>query len=118
MHKEYLGEGYHEKLRKMLTLPEDVLPNSVIDADINIEAMKAMLAPALDRMMVTGKQINTEAKFNQLSQAAMYYLAGVLCIAMKSRTSDPAYKKYRRRWDKKRENYMRKGSMLAVGLQS
>lgn len=118
MYEEYLGKGYHEKVRKMLTLPEDVLPNSVIDADLNIGGMKQLLSPALEKMIANGKVINSEEKFNQLSNVAIYYLCGILCIAMKSRTSTPPFnkKKYQKRWDKKRKNYMQKGNMLMQGL--
>lgn len=65
-----------------------------------------------------GKQINTEEKFNQLSNAAIYYLCGILCMAMKSRTSTPPFNlpKYKKNWDKKRKNYMQKGNMLMQGL--
>ena len=113
MYEEYLGTGYHEKVRKMLTLPEEVLPNSVIDADYNIGAMKGLISPVLET-----RQIDTEEKFNQLSQVAVYYLCGILCMAMKSRTSAPPYnlKRYQKRWDKKREGYMKKGNMLMQGL--
>lgn len=55
MYKEYLGEGYHDKVRKMLTLNEEVLPNSVIDADLNIGGMKQLLSPALEKMNIHGK---------------------------------------------------------------
>lgn len=120
MYEEYLGEGYHDTVRKMLTLPAKVLPNSVIDADYNIGAMKQLLSPALETMQIHGRRIDTEEKFNQLSRMALYYLCGVLCIAMKSRTSAPPFnvKKYQKRWDKKREGYMQKGNMIMQGLMS
>lgn len=118
MYEEYLGEGYHEKVRKMLTLNEEVLPNRIIDADLNIGGMKRLLSPTMDKMMIHGKIIDTEKKYNQLSQAAIYYLCGILCIAMKSRTSAPPFnlKKYQKNWDKKQKGYMQKGNMLMQGL--
>lgn len=118
MYEEYLGEGYHDKIRKMLTLPEEVLPNSVIDAPLNIGAMKQLLSPALEKMKILGKRINSEEKFNQLSQVALYYLCGILCVAMKSRTSAPPFniKKYQKNWDKKQKKYMEKGNMILLRL--
>ncbi len=118
MYAEYLGEGYHDEIRKRLTLPEEVLPDSVIDAEYNIGAMKQLITPAIEQMQIVGKRIDTEDKFNALSQMALYYLCGVLCVAMKSRTSAPPFniKKYQKRWDKKRTNYMRKGNLIMQGL--
>ncbi len=118
MYKEYLGEGYHEKLRAMLTVDENLLPDRIIDAEINIGAMKQMIAPVLEKRQMLGKQIDTESKFFQLSSAAVYILAGILCMALKSRTSAPPFntKKYQKPWDKKREGYMQKGNLLMTGL--
>lgn len=118
MYEEYLGEGYHAEIRKMLTLPEEVLPDSVIDAEYNIGAMKQLIAPTIEQMKMLGKAIDTEDKFQALSRMALYYLCGVLCVAMKSRTSAPPFniKKYQKRWDKKRTNYMRKGNLIMQGL--
>lgn len=118
MYEEYLGEGYHDEIRKRLCLPEEVLPDSVIDADYNIGGMKQLLSPALEKMNMLGNKINTEEKFNQLSQVAVYYLCGILCMAMKSRTSAPPFnlKKYQKNWDKKQKNYMARGNRIMQGL--
>lgn len=118
MYEHYLGKGYHEKIRTMLTLPEEVLPNSVIDADLNIGAMKELLSPAVERVTKFDTRFNRQTKFELLQQIALYYLCGVLCMAMKSRTSAPPFnvKKYQKRWDKKREGYMRKGNMIMQRL--
>jgi hypothetical protein len=112
MYKEYLGEGYHEKIRKMLTADETLLPDSIIDADLNIGAMKKLIAPAIEKMQMLGKEVDTEEKFKQLSDAALYYLCGILCMAMKSRTSAPPFNlpRYKKRWDKKKDGYMQKGN--------
>lgn len=118
MHKQYLGKGYHDKIRKMLTCNEELLPNRIIDADLNIGGMKQLLSPALEKMNMFGNKIDSEEKFNQLSQVALYYLCGILCMAMKSRTSAPPFdlKKYQKRWDKKQKGYMQKGNVLIQGL--
>lgn len=112
MYEEYLGEGYHEKIRKMLTCDETLLPDKIIDADLNIGGMKKLIAPAIEKMQMFGKTVDTEEKFKLLSDAALYYLCGILCMAMKSRTSSPPFNlpKYKKRWDKKREGYMQKGN--------
>lgn len=113
MYEEYLGEGYHAEIRKRLCLPEEVLPNSVIDADYNIGAMKGLLSSVLET-----RKIDSEEKFNQLSQVAVHYLSGILCMAMKSRTSAPPFnlRKYQKNWDKKQKNYMAKGNKIMQGL--
>lgn len=118
MYEEYLGENYHARIRKMLTLNMEVLPNRIIDADGNIGAMKMLLSPALENMKINGKPIDSDEKFNQLSQVAVYYLCGILCMAMKSRTSTPPFnlKKYQKNWDKKQKGYMQKGNLLLKGL--
>lgn len=118
MHEQYLGPDYQNRIRKMLTCNEELLPNRIIDADGNIGGMKQLLSPALEKMQVHGKKIDTEEKFNQLSQVALYYLCGILCSAMKSRTSAPPFnlKKYQKNWDKKQKGYMEKGNRLMMGL--
>lgn len=118
MYEEYLGKGYHDKIRKMLTVDDKLLPDSIIDAQTNIGAMKMLLAPTLEKMQMLGKTVDTEEKYNHLASAGLYYLCGVLCMAMKSRTSAPPFniKKYQKRWDKKRDKYMQKGNQLLLGL--
>jgi hypothetical protein len=119
MYKEYLGEGYHQKVRQMLTCDETLLPDRIIDAPANIGAMKQLITPTIEKMNMMGNNIDTEKKFNQLSSAALYYLCGILCMSMKSRTSAPPFnvKKYQKAWDKKRAGYMQKGNLLMEGLK-
>ena len=118
MYEEHLGKEYHEKIRKMLTVDDVLLPDKIIDAEANIGGMKMLITPALERINMFGNGIHSEARFNQLSNAAIYYLCGILCMAMKSRTSTPPYnlKKYQKNWDKKQKGYMEKGNMLMRGL--
>lgn len=118
MYKEYLGEGYHEKIRMMLTADTTLLADKIIDADANIGAMKKLIAPAIEKMQMFGKEIDTAEKFNQLSNAALYYHCGILCVAMKSRTSAPPFNlpKYKKRWDKKQIGYMQKGNLIMKAL--
>ena len=118
MYKEYLGDGYHEKIRKMLTADDTLLPDRIIDADLNIGAMKTLIAPAIEKMQMFGKAVDTEEKYNLLSNAALYYHCGILCMAMKSRTSAPPFNlpKYKKKWDKKQVGYMQKGNAYIKAL--
>jgi len=117
-YEEYLGKGYHERIRKMLTIDETLLPDRIIDADLNVGAMKLLIAPVVEEMRKYGKFVNTEKKYEQLNDAALNYLAGVLCLALKSRTSTPPYDipEYKRNWNKKREKFMRyaNGQMMEL----
>ncbi len=119
LYEDYLGKGYHNKLRQMLTVDETLLPNRIIDADLNIGGMKRLIAPTLEKMSMMGNKVDNGKKFNQLSSAAQYYLAGILCMAMKSRTSAPPFNipKYKKPWDKKQAGYMQKANLLMEGLR-
>jgi hypothetical protein len=102
----------------MLTVDDTLLPDKIIDADLNIGGMKRLIAPAIEKMQVFGKNVDTEEKFKLLSDAALYYLCGILCMAMKSRTSAPPFNlsKYKKRWDKKKDGYMQKGNAYLKAL--
>jgi hypothetical protein len=114
MYEEYLGQGYYDKVRKMLTANEELLPDRIIDADLNIGGMKKLLAPALDKMIARGKEINSEEQYSVLQEAGLNYLCGILCLALKSRTAKPPYnlQKYKKNWDKKKNKFMQKGNLL------
>lgn len=118
MYKEYLGEGYHDRIRKMLTCNKELLPNSIIDAENNIGAMKMLIAPAVEKMQTQGKFIDTDEKYKSLTDVAIYYLCAILCMAIKSRTSTPPFdkKKYQKRWEKKQTKYVQKANILMQGL--
>lgn len=118
MYKEYLGEGYHEKVRKMLTVDDVLLPDRIIDADANIGAMKQLVSPALETMQRFGKFVNTEKQYKRLQEAALHMLCAVLCLALESRTSTPPYDgpEYQRKWDKKRDKFLRYGNAQLVEL--
>lgn len=118
MYEEFLGQGYHAKVRKKLTVDKVLLPDRIIDADANIGAMKLLVAPAVETMQRFGKFVNTDKKYTQLQGAALDLLCGILCMALKSRTSAPPYdkKEYQRQWDKKREKFMWYGNMQMMEL--
>lgn len=119
MYKEYLGEEYHDKIRKLLITDDNLLPDRIIDADLNIGGMKQLMTPAIEKMTVRNT-ITTEEKFNQLSDVAVQYLCGILCMALKSRTSSPPFNipKYKRNWDKKQKKFIDKGNLLMQGLMN
>jgi len=110
-YEEFLGKNYTGRIRNMLGADDDLLPDSIIDADINIGGMKTIIAPVVEKLTLLGK-IKDEKSYKHLQEAAIYILAGILCIAMKSRTSTPPYDapEYKRNWDKKREKFMRYGN--------
>ena len=116
MYKEFLGEGYHNKVRKTIGADSELCPDRIVDAELNIGAMKMLIAPVLDKMRFKGKVVDTEDKYNSLASAARNYLAGVLCLALKSRTSVPPYNKYKINWDKKRTKCMNRANRLMVEL--
>lgn len=118
MYKEYLGEGYHDRIRKMMTCDKELLPDRIIDAEYNIGAMKMLIAPAVEKMQMQGKFIDTDAKYKTLTDIAIYYLCAILCVAMKSRTSAPPFdkKKYQKQWEKKQTKYVQKANILMQGL--
>ncbi|HUM43476.1 MAG TPA: hypothetical protein PKI14_11065 [Fervidobacterium sp.] len=110
MYEEYLGENYHDAIRKSLGADEELCPNSMIDAPINIEAMKSMLSPAI--LKLRGK-VDSEPKFALLSKIARYYLAGILCVAIQSRIKVPPFNvpKYTRKdWAKKQRKCIEKAN--------
>lgn len=118
MYEEFLGKGYHAKIRKKLSVDDVLLPDSIIDAEANIGAMKNLVAPAIETMQRFGKFVNTEKQYKHLQDAAVNLLCGVLCVALKSRTSSPPYntKEYQRNWDKKRGKFMRNGNAQLMEL--
>ena len=117
-YSEYMGEGYYMKVRKKLTVDAELLPDSMIDADINIGAMKELVAAGIESMKSVGKSVDDEKKYGILQDMALNYLCGVLCLALKSRTSVPPFnvEKYKRNWDKKSEKFMRYGNSQMMGL--
>jgi hypothetical protein len=110
MYEEYLGEKYHDAIRKILGADEILCPDSMIDAPINIEAMKGMISPAVPKLKSI---IDSELKFALLSKIARYYLAGILCVAIQSRIKVPPFNipKYTRKdWAKKQKKCMEKAN--------
>lgn len=107
MYAEHLGPDYHQKLRKLLTVDEKVLPDSMIDAEANIGAMRLIINDALGPVPAVNL-----ATLRRLQEAGFYVLAAVLCVALKSRTAVVPFQDYKRNWDKQRAEYMVKAQRL------
>ena len=116
MHREYLGENYHDEIRKILHADDTLLPNRIIDADINIGGMKQLIASTFEMV----PHINSKEQFDLLSKAARYYLAGIICLALKSRTSVKPFNvpKNNKDWIKKNKKCMEKGNKMVLQLQN
>jgi hypothetical protein len=114
MYEEYLGNGYHDEVRKRLTCNNELLPNSIIDADVNIGAMKALMQQAFNKFNYKNQKIDSEEKLTLVKNIAINYLCAILCVAMRSRTSAKPFnlEKYKKDWGKKREKYVTKGNDL------
>lgn len=124
MYKEYLGEGYHDRVRKLLTADDKLCTDTMIDSDIVIGAMKKILAPYLEGgqtgFILADKKVHVENEedFAVFQQAALYLLSGILCSPIISRDKVPPFLgfKYQKNWKKKQEKLMKKGHQALQGL--
>lgn len=107
MYEESMGKNYHDVIRKILIVKPEQVPDSMIDADANIEAMKGFISPFLLKMEQRGKTEMTDSEFESLQKAARYYLAAILCIPLRGRFKT---KKNFARWEKKRVKCMNKAT--------
>jgi len=114
MYEEYLGENYHWEIRKLLGAGDTLCPDSIIDADLNIGAMKYIMTQKVKDVT----QVDSDEKFQKLSKAGRFYLAAVICVALKSRTAVAPYNtsKYRKDWDKIRGKCLSKAEKIMNSL--
>jgi len=109
MYSEYLGDGYHDTIRSMLKTDEFLLPDSMIDAEASIEAMRMIVTP-LYAFVAKGDPtpITTEEQFKVIQEAGRYALCAILChIIGTSRIQAEGFERYRNiRWEKKREKFL------------
>lgn len=94
MLKAYLGESYHDEIRKILKADEALLPDRIIDADINICSADMVLSGMLESCV----PIVGEKRRQAVEKAAGWYLCGVLCVALESRTRVAPFLEYRKDW--------------------
>ena len=114
MYQEFLGENYHDTIRKILHAKEDLVTDTMIDADINIGAMRGMIAPAIEKLQLHDK-VDNEYKFSLIQKVARNYLAGILCLPLVNRGKRL---KSRSDWEKKRKKCMEKGNKALMQLVS
>lgn len=92
--KTYLGDDYHDEIREILKADEVLLPDSIIDAELNMGAANMMLEGILESCV----SVNSARRKGRVSRAAKLYLCGVLCLALNSRTKVEPFLKYRMNW--------------------
>lgn len=110
--KEYLRENYHDEIRDILKADEVLLPDRIIDAELNIGAANLILEGMLESCV----QINTVKRKAQVSRAAKLFLCGVLCLALNSRTKVEPFLKYRKDWEYHRRKNMDKANKIMLKL--
>ena len=110
--KNYLGENYHDEIRDILKADDVLLPDSIIDAELNIGAANMILKGMLESCVV----INSDKRRERVSKAAKFYLCGVLCVMLTSRTKVEPFLKYRRDWEYHRQKNMDKANKIMLKL--
>ena len=118
VYTEFMGQGYHEQVRMILGADETFCPNSIIDSEVNIGAMKMMISGALESKPYLMMQPATEQRVEMVAKAARYYLAAVICLALKSRVKTAPFNipKYRKDWEKKRKKCVEKADAVMVRM--
>ena len=107
LYAEYLGAGYVDEVRKMLGVNDDLVPDSMVNAEYNIGAMRMIIGEQLRKN--ADKLKGDEEEFAVVQKASRHCLCAVLCTAIISRVKNPTFSKYRHRnWKKKREKHMEK----------
>jgi hypothetical protein len=107
MYKEFLGEGYHDAIRTLLQANKDLLPDRIIDADLNIGGMRKTIGERLKKAELKAGPIpRTGEIFKVLQEASRQLLAAVLCSALRSRTAVPPFVEYQRNWIKKQTKFV------------
>jgi hypothetical protein len=121
---EYLGEGYCDRVRLLLTADDKICTDGMINSDVVIGGMKRILAPYLEGSNIittTDKiQVQDEADYATFQQAALYILAGILCSPIASRAKVPPFlgQKYQKNWKKKQAKLMQKGHLWLESLRN
>lgn len=110
--KNYLGENYHDEIREMLKADDILLPDRIIEAELNIGAANMILEGMLESCVV----INSDKRRERVSKAAKFYLCGVLCVMLTSRTKVEPFLKYRRDWEYHRQKNMDKANKIMLNL--
>lgn len=116
MYSEYLGVNYHDTIRSMLKAKRDILPDAVIDSELNIGAMRMILNDSLFVPLATGRIEMNEANFATVRNAALHTLAGILCASLDSKTRVPEFKEHRRNWNRIGQKQFQKARLYIESL--
>lgn len=110
VYEEFLGKNHHERMRKLMGADNTFLPDSIIDAPLNIETMRSIVQGQFKRChMDIVQSVTTNEQAAILMDIGFYFLAMVLCPALKSRSKNPDFVRYRdKNWDKRLRNYQQK----------
>jgi len=121
---KYLGEGYCDRVRKLLTTDDKMCTDTMINSDVCIGGMKQILTPYLEGSNVTfvptdKVQVKDEVDYAAFQQAALYILAGILCSPIISRARNFPFlgQKYQKNWKKKQTKLMQKGHLWLESLK-
>ena len=112
MLKGYLGDNYRDSIREMLKADDRLLPDSIIDAELNVGATKLII----DGMLESCVQINSEVRKEKVGRAVKLVHCAVLCTMLKSRTKNELFANYRRDWESKRKQCMDKADKIMFKL--
>ena len=112
MLKTYLGDNYHDVIRETLKADDYLLPDSIIDAELNVGATKIIIEGMLESCV----PINNEARKERVSRAVKLYHCAVLCTMLKSRTKNELYAKYRKDWEGKRKQCIERANKIMIKM--
>ena len=115
MYEEFLGADYHDAVRKILIIGVDKVPDSVIDAELNINTMRGFISPFVLKMKEKGKTHYTASEYELLQKAARYYLAAIIAVMLRSKQKT---KTNINRWEKKRVKCMEKAARAMYQLMN
>ena len=110
MYEYYLGEGYHKKVRKLIRADKAICPDSMIDADYNMGAMRVVVAPCIEQMQLKGIEF-TDESYELFKEMCLCALGSILCIPLYSKTKVPPFNKPKYQvidWQKQQSNCNRK----------
>lgn len=110
--KDYLGANYHDEIRELLKADDILLPDRIIDAELNIGAANIILEGMLESCV----SINSDRRKERVSRAAKLSLCGVLCLPLSSRTKVGPFLKYRKDWEYHRQKNMGKANKIMLKL--
>jgi len=125
MYKLFFSEGYHDKIRAMLTADETLLPDRLIDAELNVGATKRLMDGMFEELGINpnnvkdiDKVINSQEKFIKIQDIARNYHCAVLCVMLRSRTKSAPFciPRYKKNWNIKRRKFVDYANLAMLKL--